>query len=104
MSSVDTVFRALGDPVRVRIIRMLAKNGEMCVCEIMAELGMTQPAVSHHLAALKNAGLVHHRKQGQWIHYSVCCSALSEVALTFLQDTLHDAESSPSLRKCDCEC
>ncbi|HAH87714.1 MAG TPA: transcriptional regulator, partial [Armatimonadetes bacterium] len=52
LPSVNSIFKALGDPVRVRIVEMLSLNGEMCVCKIMEELSMTQPAVSHHLATL----------------------------------------------------
>lgn len=89
MATVDIVFKALGDPVRVRIVQMLARNGEMCVCRIMEELSMTQPAVSHHLASLKNAGVVRPRKQGQWVHYSLCRPALSEID-DFLRDVMEE--------------
>ena len=88
MAAVEDIFKALGDPTRIRILRMLAQNGEMCVCKIMEELSMTQPAVSHHLSKLKNAGLVHHRKEGQWVHYSLCCSTLSDDVLNFAQGLL----------------
>lgn len=88
MSAIEDIFKALGDPIRIRIVEMLAENGEMCVCKIMEELSMTQPAVSHHLSSLKHAGLVQPRKQGQWVHYSLCRPALSDVALAFLKDTL----------------
>ena len=89
MASVDVVFKALGDPIRIRIVEMLAQNGEMCVCKIMENLSMTQPAVSHHLASLKNAGVVHPRKQGQWVHYSLCRPAISEIG-DFLQGVLEE--------------
>ena len=100
MSSVDAVFKALGDPVRIRIIEMLSVNGEMCVCKIMEQLSMTQPAVSHHLAALKNAGLVHPRKEGQWIHYSLCRDVISDVALAFLGDVIKHLDSVPKGGPC----
>jgi ArsR family transcriptional regulator len=95
-AAVEDIFKALGDPTRVKIVRMLAENGEMCVCNIMEELGMTQPAVSHHLAALKHAGLVNHRKQGQWVHYSLCCPILSETVQSFLDDVLDRSNATPS--------
>ncbi|HET6456341.1 MAG TPA: metalloregulator ArsR/SmtB family transcription factor [Armatimonadota bacterium] len=88
MAAVEDIFKALGDPTRIQILRMLAQNGEMCVCKIMEELAMTQPAVSHHLSKLKSAGLVHHRKEGQWVHYSLCCSTLSDDVLSFAQGLL----------------
>jgi DNA-binding transcriptional ArsR family regulator len=103
VASVDVVFKALGDPIRIRIVRMLARNGEMCVCMIMEDLGMTQSAVSHHLAAMKNAGLVRSRRQGQWIHYSLCRDAIAEEALAFLQETLRDLDAASVPQPCECK-
>ena len=65
--NADTI-KALADPTRIKIIYLL-KNGELCVCEIMAALDKPQPTVSHHLNILKNAGLLKWRKEGVWIHY-----------------------------------
>jgi ArsR family transcriptional regulator len=102
MASIDEVFKALGDPVRIQIVRMLAKNGEMCVCKIMEELSMTQSAVSHHLSTMKHAGLVTPRKQGQWIHYSLRGDTISDQALAFLQDTLSGLDAVSRVELCDC--
>jgi len=88
LMALEDVFKALGDPVRLRIVRMLSETDEMNVCAIIEQLLMTQPAVSHHLAVLKHAGLVQNRKQGQWVHYSLCRTALSDTALVFLQDIM----------------
>jgi len=82
---MDQVFKALGDPVRLRIVEMLAERGEVCVCRIVEELGMLQPAVSHHMARLRAAGIVNFRKQGQWIHYSLNADALREGPLAMLE-------------------
>jgi len=101
MPTVDEVFKALGDPTRVRIAEMLARRGEMCVCRIMEELDMTQPAVSHHLATLKHAGLVSCRRQGQWIHYSLRRSTVSKVAHDFIQGLLEEAAPA-ALDQCRC--
>ena len=98
MAATDTVFKALGDPTRIRIIEMLAQNGEMCVCKIFEQLDMTQPAVSHHLAKLRNAGLVNARKEGQWIHYSVNQVAL-DAAKAFLGDILRKLGTAPSAKR-----
>jgi DNA-binding transcriptional ArsR family regulator len=62
------IIKALADPTRLKIVYLL-KNGELCVCEIMAALDKPQPTVSHHLNILKNAGLLKWRKEGVWIHY-----------------------------------
>jgi len=65
--NADTI-KALADPTRLKIVYLL-KNGELCVCEIMAALEKPQPTVSHHLNILKNEGLLKWRKEGVWIHY-----------------------------------
>jgi len=70
---VDTqskVFRALGDKTRLSILNLLNVR-EMCVCEIMAALNLTQPTASHHLGILENAGVVKDRKEGRWVFYKI---------------------------------
>ena len=62
-------FKALADETRVRILKLLEVR-EMCVCEVMVALDLTQPTASHHLGILENAGLVKNRKEGQWVFYS----------------------------------
>lgn len=64
----STVFKALGDETRLSIIDLLGIR-ELCVCEIMVALGLTQPTTSHHLMILKNAGVVDNRKEGKWVFY-----------------------------------
>jgi len=63
-------FKALGDKTRLRILALL-KVEELCVCELVDILGMTQPAVSQHMRRLKQAKLVKERRQGQWGFYSL---------------------------------
>lgn len=88
MEKLTEVFKALGDPTRLKIVKMLAQNGEMCVCTFVDELGMGQSAVSHHMAALRHAGLVLSRKKGQWVHYSLNAEAIKEEPLAFLEELL----------------
>ncbi len=95
---MDEVFKALGDPTRLRIVRMLARNGETCVCKIVEDLEMNQPAVSHHMGKLKQAGLLNARKDGQWIHYSLKVRALKEGPLAFLAEIASLAELSADTR------
>lgn len=64
------VFKALADEIRLRILSLLAAR-EMCVCEVMVALDLTQPTASHHLGILENAGLVKDRKEGKWVFYSL---------------------------------
>jgi len=89
---MEEVFKALGDPTRLAIVRMLAENGEMCVCKIVDDLNMGQSAVSHHMAKLKQAGLLHSRRDGQWIHYSLNVDAIKNGLLAFLHEVVDAAE------------
>jgi len=102
---MDEVFKALGDPTRLRIVQMLARNGEMCVCQIVDGAGMAQPAVSHHMAKLKQVGLLNARREGQWIYYSLKIQAFKDGPLSFLSEIVSLAEVSAStisaVRCCD---
>jgi len=64
------VFKALADEIRLRILSLLGTR-EMCVCEVMVALDLTQPTASHHLRILENVGLVKDRKEGRWVFYSL---------------------------------
>lgn len=68
LDALETVFKALADRTRLRIIGLLV-NGEVCVCDIHGSLGIPQPMTSRHLAYLRRAGLVATRKDGLWVHY-----------------------------------
>ncbi|MCP8315194.1 MAG: winged helix-turn-helix transcriptional regulator [archaeon] len=70
LSSSERLFKALGDATRLRMIKMLAIK-EMCVCEIMVALDLTQPNASHHLEILGREGIVKKRKEGKWVFYSL---------------------------------
>jgi ArsR family transcriptional regulator len=66
-------FTALSDPVRLRVLSMLADaaEGEVCVCDFVEPLGRSQPTISHHLKILSKAGLVQGEKRGRWVWYSI---------------------------------
>jgi ArsR family transcriptional regulator len=68
MKEFITVMKALSDPSRVKILKMLEQR-PLCVCEITAALGLAQPTVSKHLKVLEGAGLVAFEKDGQWVNY-----------------------------------
>jgi DNA-binding transcriptional ArsR family regulator len=68
-------FKALADSTRLRILGLLSVR-EMCVCEVMVALDLTQPTASHHLGILENVGLVRCRKVGKWVFYSLVGSEL----------------------------
>ncbi|MEU9386069.1 metalloregulator ArsR/SmtB family transcription factor [Streptomyces sp. NPDC048279] len=66
------MFKALGDPVRLRLFSAVASHegGEACVCDI-SDVGVSQPTVSHHLKKLKDAGLLTSERRGTWVYYRV---------------------------------
>jgi len=70
-------FKALADETRLRILKLLEVR-EMCVCEVMVALDLTQPTASHHLGLLENAGFVKGRKEGKWVFYSIANPKLIE--------------------------
>lgn len=69
MKQLET-FRILGDETRLRALALMATEGELCVCELVAALDLSQPKISRHLAALRDAGLVIARRDAQWIFYA----------------------------------
>lgn len=69
MKNIVDILKALSDETRLRIINLLYEK-ELCVCDVVETLKITQTKASRHLAYLKNAGLVADRKQAQWVYYS----------------------------------
>ncbi len=70
MEQID-FFRLLGDETRLRALALMDNQGELCVCELVAGLGLSQPKISRHLAALRDAGLVEGRRDAQWVFYRI---------------------------------
>lgn len=66
-----SAFKVLADPVRLRLLSMVANadSGEVCGCDLVAPIGRSQPTVSHHLSVLHDAGLVEREKRGRWMYY-----------------------------------
>src|SRR5207247_10913240 len=75
------LFRALGDPARVKIVNVLARQGEpVCACEFEPTLALSQPTVSHHLKRLTEAGLLEREQRGRWAYYSLSEEALEQLS------------------------
>jgi ArsR family transcriptional regulator, arsenate/arsenite/antimonite-responsive transcriptional repressor len=83
----------LGDETRLTIVGMLSEQ-EMCVCEIIERLGLSQPAVSHHLKILKHAGILRDTKEGKWIYYSLNTEVFS-IAFFGEEETLLASYAQP---------
>jgi ArsR family transcriptional regulator len=64
-------FQLLSDDTRLRCLLLMQQEGELCVCELVHALGLIQPKVSRHLAALRDYGVVKDRRFGQWIYYQI---------------------------------
>jgi ArsR family transcriptional regulator len=110
MKEFIKLMKALSDPNRVKMVKMLQKKS-MCVCEMQAALGIAQPTVSNHLKVLEEAGLVAYRKDGLWVNYyatqgegSPQAAALLESLRGWLEDDPEVAdllERLPSIRRED---
>jgi len=74
MRDFEAALKAAGDPTRTRILKLL-EQGELCVCQVQAVLGLAPSTVSKHLAILKAAGLVDDRREGKWIHYGLAATS-----------------------------
>jgi len=76
------MFKALGDPVRLRLLSLVASHarGEACVCEISPAFELSQPTISHHLKVLREAGLLQCERRGTWVYYWVVPSALAQLS------------------------
>lgn len=79
---MDTLFKALGDENRLRILNLLRK-GELCVCEIEVILDTTQSNASRHLTKLKHTGVITYEKKAQWVHYGVNQQFIDENKLLY---------------------
>jgi ArsR family transcriptional regulator, arsenate/arsenite/antimonite-responsive transcriptional repressor len=64
-------FAALSDPVRLRLLGLIAEAGEVCSCDVLASLGKAQPTISHHTKILADAGLIVGEKRGRWVWWRV---------------------------------
>ncbi len=76
------MFKALGDPVRLRLLSMIAsaRGGEVCVCDLTGSFHLTGPTISHHLKVLREAGLVDSDRRGTWVYYRMIPAALTVLA------------------------
>ncbi|MBW2020994.1 MAG: winged helix-turn-helix transcriptional regulator [Deltaproteobacteria bacterium] len=96
MKDFVRVMKALSDPNRVAIIKML-QHRVMCVCEIQAALGIAQPTVSKHLKVLEDAELVTSRKDGVWVNYLLSDGSGSPYVATVLGNLRHWLEDDPQV-------
>lgn len=97
MKEFVKVMKALSDPSRVKILKILQKR-ELCVCEIRALLGLAQPTISKHLKLLEEAGLVERRKEKLWVNYRLADGG-SGACVAVLLDLRDRLEDDPEIRE-----
>ena len=78
-ADLASVFAALSDPVRLRLLSLVAATGEVCSCNLLAPLGKAQPTVSHHTKVLADAGLISCERRGRWVWWSLVPERLAHV-------------------------
>ena len=96
MRNFIRVMKALSDPNRVKIMKMLEQK-EMCVCEIQAGLGLAQPTVSKHLKVLEDADLVNNSRDGVWVNYRINPSGENEYAQVMIKNLEGWVNEDPSV-------
>jgi ArsR family transcriptional regulator len=74
--AATTVFKALADETRLRILKAISRMEELCECNIVPAFGLSQPTISYHLKVLRGAGLVRSERRGQWVYHRVNRRAL----------------------------
>lgn len=98
MKQFTKVMKALSDPNRVKIVKML-HHKTLCVCELQAALKISQPAVSKHLKILEEAGLVNFKKDGLWVDYYLSKGENSPYAASLLGNLRHWLDDAPDVEE-----
>jgi ArsR family transcriptional regulator len=92
---VAPLLKALADPVRLRLVSLIASadGSEACVCDLNEAFDLTQATISHHLKVLHSAGILDREKRGVWVYYAVRAGALSAVGTLFTSPALAGADA-----------
>ena len=96
MKDYIKVMKALSDPNRVKILKLLQQK-TMCVCELQGAIQISQPSVSKHLKLLEEAGLVDYKKEGLWVNYYLADGKASPYAASLLGNLKHWLEDDPEI-------
>lgn len=100
-SEYISVFKALGNETRFLIFKLLTKN-KMCACELLANLNITQPTLSHHMKVLSDAGIVLYEVKGKWTYYELNIKIINEIQYLLNDITLRVNYESVEERKNEC--
>jgi ArsR family transcriptional regulator len=85
---ITGLLKALADPIRLRLMSIIAASEEACVCDLTAPFDVSQPTISHHLKVLREAGLVDSERRGTWVWYRARREALDAVGGLFARDLI----------------
>ena len=90
------MFKALGDPVRLRLLSLVASSAgsEACVCDLAAPFALSQPTISHHLKVLREAGLLDCERRGTWVWYRIVPAGLAQLAAVLGPAELHASDAA----------
>jgi len=98
LKETSVIFKALSDPNRLRILKMLASKS-MCVCEITAALKLAGSTVSQHLGILKDAGFILEEKDGKWVNYSLYTANRNPLIISLLNLLNYELENDKTIQK-----
>ena len=98
LKQYESVLKAVSDPTRVRILKIL-EGGEMCVCQVIAVIALSQSTISKHLFLLRTAGLIKDRRDKKWIHYSLDGKSGNPYAGTLLRNIRKWLNDDPLILK-----
>ena len=96
------IFKAFCDENRVKILQML-QSGEKCACNLLEEMNITQPTLSHHMKILCDSGIVEGRKEGKWMYYSISGTGV-EIARQYFNELTNIVNSENDLCSGECKC
>ena len=104
MTNADLIFKALSDPLRLRILQFLRRpdadccsvEDKVCACDIEGLLGLSQPTISHHMKLLVQAGLVAAEKSGRWVYYRIDRDAFAAAAAFLTGFTAQAGDAPPA--------
>ncbi|WP_424808349.1 ArsR/SmtB family transcription factor [Rhodococcus sp. 27YEA15] len=98
IADLARMFKALGDPVRLRLLTLVASHpgAEACVCDISDTFDLSQPTISHHLKVLRQAGILECARRGTWVYYWVVPRALQQLSALLLVNS----SPAPASNRC----